>query len=568
MEVILNYFSKKLRLFSNTKEVSTLRIYFIFFVFIGLFSVLAARLFFLTVIPNLFSSSTSELHSTPFDAVTRRDIVDCNGELLAINIATASVYANPKLILNPAETAKKLKKIFPSLSFKKLLIKLKSNKSFVWIKRFITPLEHQRVNDIGIPAIYFEIGEKRAYPYASLFSHVLGNVGLDGYGLSGIEKTFDNQLRYKQSSFKKTPLQLSLDLKVQNIVKEELKISIKKFNARGGVGIVQNPNNGAIIAIVSLPDFDPYNISKARDDQLFNRATLGIYEVGSVFKPFTMAAAIDAKKVQLNDVYDVNNPIHFAKYQIKDLYNKDAWLSVPEILMYSSNIGIAQIVLELGKKNQYNYLQSLGFFSTTDIEIPEKSKPLRPAFSKWNELNMITIAYGHGISISPLHVANAMSAIVNGGKFYPVTILKEKEPAAYTQVFKNSTSDIMRKLLRLVVRHGSGKRADVNGYFVGGKTGTANKIVNGKYSKNLRVSSFIGAFPIYDPKYIIYVMLDEPKGIKESFGLAYGGWTAAPTVSRIIKRIAMLYNIPSQFINKEKIENYLHIDYNFRKRIS
>ena len=568
MEVILNYFSKKLRLFSSAKEISRFRIYFIFFVFIGLFSVLSVRLFFLTVVPNLFSDSTAGHHSIPFDAVTRRDIVDCNGELLATNIATASLYANPKLISNPAKTARKLKKIFPTLSFKKLLIKLKSNKSFVWIKRFITPTEHQKVNDIGIPGIYFEIGEKRAYPYTSLFSHMLGNVGLDGYGLSGIEKAFDDQLRYKKSSSKKSPLQLSLDLKVQNIVREELKASIKKFNARGGVGIVQNPNNGEIISIVSLPDFDPYNISKARDDQLFNRATLGTYEVGSVFKPLTLAAAIDAKKVRLNDVYDVNDPIHFAKYQIKDLYNKDAWLSVPEILMYSSNIGMAQIVLELGKKNQYDYLKSLGFFSTTNIEVPEKSKPLYPAFSKWNELNMITIAYGHGISVSPLHVTNAMSALVNGGRLYPATILKEKEPATYTQVFKNSTSDIMRKLLRLVVKRGSGKKADVKGYFVGGKTGTANKIVNGKYSKDLRVSSFIGAFPIYDPKYVIYVMLDEPKGVKESFGLAYGGWTAAPVVSRIIKRIAVLYNIPSQLINKEKIENYLHVDYNFRKRVS
>jgi len=568
MEVILNYFSKKLRLFSNRREISKFRIYFIFFMFIGLFSILSGRLFFLTIVPNLFSNSGGQLHSIPFDAVTRRDIVDRNGELLATNIATASVYANPRLISNPVETVQKLKNFFPLLAFKKLLIKLKSKKSFVWIKRFITPIEHQQINDIGIPGLYFEIGERRAYPYTSLFSHVLGSVGLDGYGLSGIERGFDNELRYKKSELKKAPLKLSLDLKVQNIVKEELKAAIIKFSARGGVGIVQDPNNGEIISIVSLPDFDPYNISKAQDDQLFNRATLGSYEVGSVFKPFTIAAAIDAEKIQLNDVYDVNNPIHFARYQIKDFYKKDAWLSVPEILMYSSNIGMAQIVLELGKKNQYDYLKSLGFFSTTNIEISEKSRPLYPKFSKWSELSMITIAYGHGISVSPLHVVRAMSSIVNGGKLYPVTILKQKEPANYTQVFKKSTSDVMRKLLRLVVTHGSGRKSEVNGYFVGGKTGTSNKIVNGKYSNDLRISSFIGAFPIYDPKYVIYVMLDEPKGIKESFGFATGGWTAAPVVSQIIKRMAMLYNIPSQLVNKEKIENYLHVDYNFRQRVS
>ncbi|NRA73766.1 MAG: penicillin-binding protein 2 [Rickettsiales bacterium] len=565
---IYGYFIKNLRLFSKTEEISKIRIYFIFCVFIWLFSILGIRLFFFTVIPNLFFDSSHKKKSIPFNLVTRRDIVDRNGKLLATNIATASAYANPKLIAKPVEVAKQLKKIFPSLSFKKLLIKLKSKKSFVWIKRFITPIEHQRLNDAGIPGIYFELGERRAYPHASLFSHILGNVGLDSYGLSGIERMFDETLRYKKTENQKEPLKLSLDLKLQNIVKQELNHAIKKFSARGGVGIVQNPNNGEILAMVSLPDFDPYNITKANKDQLFNRATLGAYEVGSVFKPFTVAAALDAQKIRLNDVYDVNNPIHFAKYQIKDLYKKNAWLSVPEILMYSSNIGTAQIVLELGKTHQYNYLKSLGFLATTDIELPERSKPLYPNFSKWNEISMVTMAYGHGISISPLHVVNAVSALVNGGKLYPATILKRKELSNYTQVFKKSTSEVMRKLLRLVVTHGSGKRAEVKGYFVGGKTGTSNKVVNGKYSKDLRVSSFVGAFPIYDPKYVIYVMLDEPKGIKETFGFAYGGWTATPVVSQIIKRVAMVYNIPAQIVNKEKIENYLYIDYNFRRRIS
>lgn len=568
MERLLNYFSRKLSLFSDGEEVSKFRLYFIFFFFIGLFTILIGRLFYLTVIPNLISNSSGAASSIPFDSLSRRDIVDRNGELLATNIITSSVYANPKLIPDPVEAAKKLQTVLPLLDAKKLLSKLQSNKSFVWIKRFITPTEHQLINDLGIPGLYFEQGEQRAYPYTSLFSHVIGSIGLDGNGLVGVEKTLDKELRYNRADAKKPPLELSLDIRIQSIVREELKAEITKFSARGGVGIVQDPNNGEILAIVSLPDFDPYNVSRAKDDEIFNRATLGSYEVGSVFKPFTMAAAIDTGKVGLTDVYDVNNPIHLARFQIKDFYKKDALLSVPEILMYSSNIGMAQIALELGKKNQIEYLKSLGFFSLSSLEVPEKSRPYHPSLSKWSPITMITTSYGNGISVSPLHVSTAMNALVNGGKFYPATILKTKETASYTQIFKESTSQVMRKLLRLVVKHGSGKKAEVDGYFVGGKTGTSNVVVGGKYSKDLRISSFVGSFPIYDPKYTIYIMLDEPKAIKETFGFATGGWTAAPVVSRVIKRIAMLYNLPPQIANKEKIENYLHVDYNFRQRVS
>jgi len=569
MDLFSNDFSSKLRLFSKEGEISKFRIYFIFFVFIGLFSILGVRLFFLTIVPNLTSKTREALNITiPFDVKSRRDIVDRNGELLATNIETASVYANPKIISNPSEAAKKLKTIFPSIDFKELLTKLKSPKSFVWIKRFITPTEHQQINDIGIPGVYFESGERRAYPYAELLSHAIGTVGLDGHGSSGIERAFDNELQYKKSGFKEAPLVLSLDVRVQNIIREELKAAIVEFGAKGGVGIVQDPNNGEVVSVVSLPDFDPYNLSKVKDEALFNKATLGSYELGSVFKPFTIASALDAGKIKLSDVYDVNDPIYLSRYQIKDFYKKDAWLSVPEILMYSSNIGVSQIALELGKKRQYGYLKSFGFLSPIDIEISEKSKPSYPPFARWSELNTITISYGHGISVSPLHITNAMSATINGGKLYPATILKVQKPGKYTQILKKPTSDTMQKLLRLVVQHGAGKRAEVDGYFVGGKTGTSNKVIDGKYSRDLRISSFVGAFPIHDPKYVIYVMLDEPKGTKATSGYATGGWTAAPAVSKIIKRIAMLYNIPPQISDKAKIDSYLHVDYNFRKRVS
>lgn len=527
---------------------------------------LSARLFFVSIYP-MKSTSITDGASKYHLISSRRDIVDRNGVLLATNILTSSVYADPRLISKPKEVASKLKAIFPDLDLPQLVTKLSSNKSFVWIKRFITPTEQQLLNDAGILGISFEVNEKRAYTYERLFSHVIGTVGLDGAGLSGVEKFFDEQLIYKKSKVSPEPLKLSLDASVQNIVREELQAAINTFSAKGGAGIVQDPNTGELLAIVSLPDFNPYMISTAKEPELFNRATLGIYEVGSVFKPFTVAAAIDSGSVKLNDVYDVDAPIQFAKYQIKDFHKKDSWLSVPEILMYSSNIGTAQIALELGRRNQFNYLKSFGFFSPTGLEVPEKSKPLYPSFKNWSDLSSITISYGHGISVSPLHVVNAVSALVNGGKLYQPTILKTDVDPKYTSVIKEATSDIMRKLFRMIVKHGQGNKGEVEGYFVGGKTGTSNIAVHGKYAENLRISSFVGVFPINAPRYVVYIMLDQPKSTKDTYGFATGGWTAAPTVSKIIKRIATLYNIPPAISDKEKIENYLHINYDPDKRL-
>jgi cell division protein FtsI (penicillin-binding protein 3) len=494
-------------------------------------------------------------------------MVDRNGKLLASSILTSSVYANPKMIKNPVAVAQKLKQIFPGLDEAQLIAKLKSPKSFVWIKRLITPTEHQLVNDAGLLGLYFETNERRAYTYGRLFSHVIGNVGLDGEGLSGIEKSFDSHLRQSKSDGINAPLVLSVDASLQSIVREELQNAMTEFSAKGGVGIVQDPNNGEILALISLPDFNPHAITKDAENDVFNKATLGTYEVGSVFKPFTVAAALDSNKVRLNDVYDVDAPIQFANYHIKDFQKKKAWLSVPEILMYSSNIGTAQIALELGKKNQFNYLKAFGFLESSAIEMTEKSRPLYPTANKWSDLSSITISYGNGISVSPLHVVNAMSALVNGGKLYPATIIKTSGEVGYVRAIKESTSDVMRKLLRLIVKHGSGRKSDVEGYFVGGKTGTSNVVVNGKYSNSARISSFVGAFPIHSPKFVIYIMLDDPKSTKDTYGFATAGWNAAPVVSKIIRRMTILYNMLPELSQKEKIEQGLHINYSPTKAL-
>ncbi len=544
--------------FSNT-EIDTNRILILITSFALCYIVIAARVFDLTILNSIehVKKAPTEIHAN----TKRAEIVDRNGNLLAVNLVTSSIYANPSVILNAKDAAQKIKSAIPELDTASLEKKLSSKKSFVWIKRNITPKEHQLVNDLGIPGIYFETSEKRAYPNGELFAHVLGYVGLDGNGLAGVEKQFDDYLKY-QGDKQPKPLQLSLDVAVQSIVRDELAKTVKEFNARGAVGIVQDTKTGEILAMVNLPDFNPHNPGSASDEQMFNKCTLGTYEMGSLFKAFTMAMALENKTTSLNDVYDVSSSIKYARFNITDYRGKGGWLSVPEILMYSSNIGTAQIALELGKENQYKFLNSFGLLSPLNIELPERATPAYPKISNWTDLNTITISYGHGISVSPLHVVGVMSSMVNGGVLNKTTIIKpENEEAQESrQVLKEATSEKMRRLLRLVVTNGSGKKADVDGLFVGGKTGTSNKLVNGKYSEKLRLSSFLSAFPINDPKYTILIMIDEPKGTKESFGFATGGWTSAPTTSRIVMRLANLYGI-KPYSNKDEINNQLYIEH-------
>jgi cell division protein FtsI (penicillin-binding protein 3) len=546
------------RSFSNT-EIDINRILVVIISFALCYGIIAVRVFDLTILNSIehIKKAPAEIHAN----ARRAEIIDRHGNLLAVNLVTSSIYANPKVVFSAKDAAQKIKSAIPDLNLEDLEKKLNSKKSFVWIKRNITPKEHQLVNDLGIPGLYFETSEKRAYPNGELFAHALGYVGLDGNGLAGIEKQYDNYLKYYGDNQPK-PLQLSLDVGVQNIVRDELLKTIKEFNAKGAVGVVQDTKTGEILAMVNLPDFNPHNPGLASDEQLFNKCTLGAYEMGSMFKAFTIAMALENKSTTLNDVYDVSSSIKYARFNINDYRGKGGWLSVPEILMYSSNIGTAQIALELGKENQYKFLNSFGLLSPLSIELPEKAAPAFPKIAKWTDLNTITISYGHGISVSPMHVVGVMSSLVNGGMLHPTTIIKQQNPEQINsrQVLKESTSEKMRKLLRLVVTEGSGKKADVKGLFPGGKTATSNKLVNGKYHDKLRLSSFLSAFPINEPKYTILVMIDEPKGTKETFGFATGGWTSAPTTSRIIMRLANLYGI-IPYTNKDEIDNQLYLEH-------
>ncbi|MFZ4541043.1 MAG: peptidoglycan D,D-transpeptidase FtsI family protein [Rickettsiales bacterium] len=477
--------------------------------------------------------------------VVRREIVDRHGLVLATSIKTASLVANPTIIRHEADVAKALNKIFPHESAKAFEEKLeRKHMTFLYLQRHLTPSQQEQVNNLGVPGLFFEPDIRRVYPYGGLFSHTIGYVGVDNQGLAGIEKSFDNKLESQQSD---KPLQLSLDLRIQSMMRDELNKTIQEFSAIGGVGVVLDIESGEVLAMTSLPEFDPHQPGKASDDARFNRATLGVYEMGSTFKTFTMAAAIENKVTTLKGGYDASHPIRYGNFTIKDAHPEGRWLSTPEIFAYSSNIGTAKMALDLGGKRQQSFLQSLGLFEPVKLEVPELARPIIPR--TWPELTTMTVAYGHGISVSPLHLVNAIASITSDGRLHSMTLVKDGnngKPAGKTIVSQSTVNDV-RDLLRLVVVHGTGKSANAPGYDVGGKTGTAEKNTNGVYNKDAKVASFVGVFPVTNPKYAILVMVDEPKGNKATYGFATGGWISAPVVGRVVQRMAPLLAMSPNF---------------------
>ena len=473
----------------------------------------------------------------------RADIVDRNGYLLATTLVTHSLFANPREVMDIESTANSLVSIFPSLS-KNSITKILSKKNkdgkrkkFVWLKRHITPNQAYKVNRLGIPGLDFQNEEKRIYPHSNLLSHVVGFTNIDNKGMQGIERKYEEHL-----STTKEPLKLSIDLRVQQILKQELSFQINKFMAIGGSGLMMDVNSGEILSLLSLPDFDPNNYSKAADNQRKDRNVTDTYELGSIFKIFNHAIALDTGVAKVTSHYDARKAIYVGRHKIDDYHAQYRWLTVPEIFRYSSNIGSAKMALDIGHKTQRKYFGNLGLLRKSDVELPGVADPQLP--DDWNKLTSMTLSYGHGIAVSSLHVASAAASIINGGTLLPATIIQSDKPKlAGQKVISQKTSETMRKLLRMVVENGTGRNAEAPGYMVGGKTGTADKSGDGGYKTNNVISSFIGAFPMNAPRYIILVQLDEPKGIKESHGYRTGGWTAAPVVGQVISKVAPLLGI-------------------------
>ena len=485
----------------------------------------------------------------------RGDIVDRNGVVLATSLSTASLFADAREVKNPGDAAKKLVKLFPEVGHKKLLKELSSGKSFVWLKRNLTPIEQHKVNNLGIPGLYFQPEVRRVYPHGALFSHVLGYVGVDNRGLAGVEKTFDKRLLNDEEN--NEPLQLSLDMRIQNIVREELQKAVKEFQAIGATGVVLDIKTGEIISMANLPDFDPHQPGKAKDISKFNRATLGVYEMGSTFKTFTVAAALHYGVAGMRDGYDASRPIKISRFTISDTHPKKRWLSVPEIFAYSSNIGTVRMVLDLGTNRQRDFLKKLGMFKSLDLELPEMATPLSP--NPWREINTMTISYGHGLAVTPMHLVRGIATLVGDGREVGMTLVKggNAKKKQGDQVVTENTSLMMRKLMRMVVQHGTASRADVQGYRVGGKTGTAEKVqAGGRYNDHAKLASFVGVFPTDKPQYVVLVMIDEPRGNKSTYGYATGGWVSAPVVGRIVSRMGPMMGISPIFDVENKTDPY------------
>ena len=477
----------------------------------------------------------------PLEKSLRGAIVDRNGELMATSLSMPSLYADATIVENAEQEAHELAAILPGEDEAEIKRRLTSGKHFVWIARNITPKQEYAINALGHPDLGFQDEDRRIYPNAELAAHITGYTDVDGNGIAGVEKTFNKQLTQGGK-----PVQLAIDLRVQHLLHRELESSVKKFHAKAGVGMVMDVNTGEIIAMVSLPDFDPHHPGDAADEAKFNRATLGVFEMGSTFKLFSTAAALDSGDVHFGSRFDASDPIHYGRFTINDYHAKKRVLSVPEIFIYSSNIGTAKMAAALGPSGLKDFYEHLGFFASAPVELPERGNPLYP--KPWRAINTLTASFGHGVAVSPLHLMRATAALVNGGTLVTPTIVKPEKSrisleADGERVVKPQTSQQIRQLLELVVAGGTGEKAYVEGYNVGGKTGTAEKNKDGRYEESLLLSSFIGVFPIDNPRYAVLAMLDEPQGIPESKGFATGGWTAAPVVAAVVSQLGPLYHM-------------------------
>jgi cell division protein FtsI (penicillin-binding protein 3) len=515
--------------------------------FVLAFAVISGRL----VEVSLFKGSANAMpHVAKSDAdigVERADVVDRNGVLLATSLPTVSLYARPKEIGDKPDAARKVASILTDMSASDIQGKLRENRAFIYLRRNLTPRQEYDINALGIPGLYFEKGEKRIYPQGELTAHVVGLTDLDNKGIAGIEKSEERELKGRHD-----PLRLSIDVRVQTILRNELVKAVQDFTAVGATGMVMDVRTGEVVAMASLPDFNPNYLSSATPEAMFNRATLGVYEMGSTFKLFNTAAMLDDGVATMASTFDATHPLEFAGFTIHDDHPLNRWANMTDILIDSSNIGSARMAMELGIDRQREFLGRMGLLHPASLELPEIGAPLVP--NPWREINSLTIAFGHGMAVSPLQLVTGVSALVNGGEMHPPTLLARADGEAVpsTRVVKRQTSDQLRQMMRMVVSDGTGNTADVPGYEVAGKTGTAEKSGAHGYRKKANLASFIATFPGNDPRYVVLVMIDEPHGNKETFGLAQAHWNAAPAVGHVIAQIGPLLGLTPSPVNYDE----------------
>jgi cell division protein FtsI (penicillin-binding protein 3) len=528
------------------------RVGFAILAFAAIYAVIGGRLMMFAAIGD--SHGARRTASQDAIATARPDIVDRNGEVLATDVKAPSLFGEPRRIIDQDEAVELLTATLPDLDTGEVRERLASKKGFVWLKREITPHQQQEIHRLGIPGIGFLRENKRVYPTGSEVAHLIGLVNTDNQGIAGMEKWLDTNglADLHRAGFAtdrlQRPVELSVDLRVEHALRDELLKAKAKFRAKAASGLVSNVKTGEIVAMVSLPDFDPNNPKEAHDPDRINRLTTGVYEMGSTFKAFTLAMALDSGKYDLNSLWDARGPLHFGKFAIHDDEPKGRFLNMKEVFTFSSNVGAARIALSQGVEAHKAFLRKMGQLERLRTELPESASPILPR--KWSELNTVTIAFGHGVAVAPLQAVMGIDALVNGGYLIPPTFMKRTEQEAMAiakRVIKPETSEKMRFLMRLNAEIGTARKADVKGYYIGGKTGTAEKVVNGRYVKKRVLTAFTAILPADHPRYQLLVMLDEPQSLKETYGFITSGWNAVPTGGNVIARIAPLLGIEPRF---------------------
>jgi cell division protein FtsI (penicillin-binding protein 3) len=528
------------------------RVGFAMLAFAAIYAVIGGRLIMFAAVGD--SHGARRAAAQDAIATARPDIVDRNGEVLATDVKAPSLFAEPRRIIDKDEAIELLTATLPDLDTSEVRDRLTSKKGFVWLKREITPLQQQEIRRLGVPGIGFLRENKRVYPTGAEVAHLIGLVNIDNQGIAGMEKWLDTNglADLHRAGFAtdrlQRPVELSVDLRVEHALRDELLKAKDKYKAKAASGLVSNVKTGEIVAMVSLPDFDPNNPREAHDPERINRLTTGVYEMGSTFKALTLAMALDSGKATLNTMYDARGALHYGKFAIHDTHPLGRSISLSEVFTFSSNVGAARIALAQGVEAHKAFLRKMGQLDRLRTELPESASPIVP--KRWSELNTITIAFGHGLSVAPLQAVMGINAVMNGGYLIPPTFMKRSEAEARAiarKVLKSETSEKMRYLMRLNAEIGTAKQADVKGYYIGGKTGTSEKVVNGHYSKKLVLNSFTAIVPADNPQFQVLVMLDEPKALPETHGFITSGWNAVPTGGKVIARIAPLLGIEPRF---------------------
>jgi cell division protein FtsI (penicillin-binding protein 3) len=520
--------------------------------FAAVYAIIAVRLVMFAVVPE--SHFVRRGAAKDAVATARPDILDRNGQILATDVRAPSLFAEPRKIIDVDEATELLTAVLPEADAAEFRDRIGSRRGFVWLKREITPKQRQEIYRLGLPGVGFLSENKRVYPNSAEVSHLIGHVNIDNQGIAGIEKWVDGRglqalhLAGLATDRLQKPIELAVDLRVQHALRDELIFAATKYKVKAAAGLVVDCNTGEIVAMVSLPDYDPNSPKQANDPLRINRLTTGVYELGSTFKALTLAMALDSGKVTLNSSFDARVPLRYGRFSIHDYHAQHRVLTVPEIFTYSSNIGTARIALSLGVEYHKWFLKKMGQLDRLRTELPESAEPLVP--KRWGELNTVTIAFGHGLSVAPLQAVEAINALVNGGYLIPPTFMKRTKEEAMKLakvVIKPETSEKMRYLMRLNAEIGTAKGANVAGYYVGGKTGTSEKVVGGRYSKTKVFNTFTAIMPADKPRYQLMILLDEPQPLPETHGFSTSGWNAVPTAGKVIARIAPMLGIEPRF---------------------